>query len=122
MRLRNFSFMGEITSALILIEGFGANHRHYGELPIVVHPRGWLVSLLNSSYFFSSISVHPTVAHFSSLWAPEIHSPRHGNRWISIAARKKIRRLSTDEGTHHINRTFNLSYLLSVSCKDRAPQ
>ena len=104
IRCRLLCLVREPTGSLLLIENRLAYCRHQGELTIVVNPGTGLMGLLQSSYLSCSISILPSITHLSCLRNPEVHAPRHGDGWISIACRKAMIGIGSHERVDEIHR------------------
>ena len=74
----------EPAGTLRLIKDRLTHGRQERELTIIIDPRTWLMSLLQSFDLLSRISVLPSIAHISGLRHPEVHTPWHCYGWISI--------------------------------------
>ena len=74
----------EPAGTLRLIKDRLTHGRQERELTIIIDPRTWLMSLLQSFDLLSRISVLPSIAHISGLRHPEVHTPWHRYGWISI--------------------------------------
>ena len=105
IRFSHFCFVGEPAGTFFFID-FHPFHRHDGKHPVVIDPRTGLVGLLKTTDLVSRIYILPSISHLSGLWHPEIHSPRHGNRRISITCRERKFRLASDQRIHVIHQVL----------------
>ena len=87
IRSSRFSFMREPTGTLILIKYCLTGYRHDGKLTVIIDPGTWLMGLFESSDLVSVIRIGPSIAHFTSLRNPKIHSPGQRNGRVSISGR-----------------------------------
>lgn len=58
-----------------------------GKLTVIIDPRTWLMGLFESSDLVSVIRIGPSIAHFTSLRNPKVHSPGQRNGRVSISGR-----------------------------------
>lgn len=99
MRKCHFALVGEPACTLLLIKLGRANHRHDGELPVVVNPGTGLVCLLETTDLVRGIDVLPAVTHLTCLRSPEVHTPGTCDRRIGITGGKLESRLRADKRT-----------------------
>ena len=84
VRSGDLGLVGEPARAAVLVEYRGAD-RHNGKLSVVVHPRAWLMCLLEASYLVGSVCIRPAIPHRAGLGSPEIHTPRACDGGIRVA-------------------------------------
>ena len=99
MRKCHFALVGEPACTLLFIKLGFANHRHNGELPVVVNPGTGLVCLLETTDLVRCIDVLPAVTHLTRLRSPEVHTPGTCDRRIGITGGKLESRLRADKRT-----------------------
>ena len=86
VRAGSLSLMREPAGTLILVENHVASDRHDRKTTVIVDPRTWLVSLLETPNLVGRIRVLPSVAISAGLRSPEIHTPWHSNGRISVTS------------------------------------
>ena len=87
IRFGNLRLVREPAGTLVLVEYQSACDRHDGKLTVVVHPRAGLMCLFEAPDFVGIVGICPTVAHFTGLRCPEVHSPRQCRSRIGISGR-----------------------------------
>ena len=87
IRGSRFSFVREPTGTLVLIEYCFTGDRHDSKLTVIINPGTWLMGLFESSDLVSVIRIGPSIAHFTSLRNPKVHSPGQRNGRVSISGR-----------------------------------
>ena len=75
IRGSRFSFVREPTGTLVLIEYCFTGDRHDSKLTVIIDPGTWLMGLFESPDLVSVIRIGPSIAHFTSLRNPKVHSP-----------------------------------------------
>ncbi len=106
IRFCHFRLMGKPAGTFILVKHHFTGNGHNGKLSVIVDPRAGLMSLLETTDLVRVVCVRPAVSHLSGLWHPEIHTPGHGNRRISITCRERNFRLASDQRIHVIHQVL----------------
>ncbi len=97
VRHDRFRLVREPALPLLLPKPGRSGCRHQGKLPVIVHPRGGLVGLLEAADAVCIVGVGPAVAHLAGLRGPEIHPPRTGNGGVNVSVAKPVFRVRSHE-------------------------
>ena len=114
IRFRRFGFMTEPAGSIVFGKNQFTRYRHYRKLSVIIHPRRRLVCLLETANLFSSISITPSISHFSGLRCPKIHPPRSCNCWIGIPIGKTVYGLCSHYWIDIIYRIFSFTLCFCI--------
>src|SRR5260221_14672215 len=80
-------------------------YRHDAKLPVIVHPWGRLVGLLETPDPGSIIGILPAIAHYTGLGRPEIHAPGQRNGRIGVPVGKFMVGLGSHQWVYPVDGT-----------------